>query len=455
MISRRRCWVLGFFLFLAVASRLEAAVDYQVKASIVYVEKTDTLRFMLWLEYRGVMVTNATRASNVLGNAQVYISDTASGGWLEPLTIKPPTVGGVYSLDIADITTKATPQLKKGATYFARCVVNYGGTSGTEDTFQTVTTFTISITQSLVVVTRNILGLNQNIHSQVSGLKPMVTNETATLRQSVDEVKTQTQKIVTATQKTLPDQIRTATERVQAGVRTAAKSEIISRETTAVHGETVNVRYRTYEAAAPLITVYDPGNVSRIWGARMSSVSPGIYEYPVTFSTEWPTGEYTIVCSEPSYDTMDAVTMTIVSKDIENISDDVGAILDNVGSAPDVNNKISAFSAALRIIEENINRAARELAVAEPGSGAAAHVADQLASLYNSLNDMSAKIAGLGNTAGLDVEKLYAMDASRSADWMYLRDKTQELKALLMVNQQMMQDTAREYPIIQTWMIFR
>ena len=68
---------------------------------------------------------------------------------------------------------------------------------------------------------------------------------------------------------------------------------------------------------------------------------------------------------------------------------------------------------------------------------------------------MSAKIHELGATAGTSLEKLYEVSESRSKDIGYIRNKTQELKALMLVNQQMMENTAKEEPVVQTWFEYR
>ena len=76
-------------------------------------------------------------------------------------------------------------------------------------------------------------------------------------------------------------------------------------------------------------------------------------------------------------------------------------------------------------------------------------------SLYNNLKEMSAKIHELGATVGYDMEKLYELNDAKSRDIDYIRNKTQELKALLLLSQQMIEGAAKEEPIVQTWFEFR
>jgi len=220
-------------------------------------------------------------------------------------------------------------------------------------------------------------------------------------------------------------------------------------------GSTIVIRYRTYENAAPVITVYDPLNVARIAGMPMAQGSPGIYEYAVTFASTWPTGDYSIVCSEPSYGTMDAVTITVKTADVESIASNVSAVLGSVTPVRDIKSKVDAFVAAFNVIEDNIARAAETLATVKAGSAEAAAAAEQMTSLYNNLKEMSSKIHELGATVGYDMEKLYELNDAKSRDIDYIRNKTQELKALLLLSQQMIEGSAKEEPVVQTWFEFR
>jgi hypothetical protein len=68
---------------------------------------------------------------------------------------------------------------------------------------------------------------------------------------------------------------------------------------------------------------------------------------------------------------------------------------------------------------------------------------------------LSSKIKALGGTDELDVNKFYEMSDVRAKDIDYLRNKTQEMKALLQLNQEMLEGTKKEDPIITTWMEFR
>jgi len=238
-------------------------------------------------------------------------------------------------------------------------------------------------------------------------------------------------------------------------VTTLEKSGILNRETSVLLGSTLTIRYRTYPGAAPVITVYDPNNFVRIPSARMTEVAEGLYAYDVTFAVTWPVGDYTIVCSEPTYGTMDAMVITVTTTDLESVSGDVSAVLGSVTGVRDVVSTVSALEAALSIVEENVTRAAEALAGADLGTAEGAAAAEKVAALFGVLQELSEKIKALGGTEGLDVDKLYEMSEERANDIQYIRNKTQELKAILDLNRRLLEDTTKDKCIIQIWMEFR
>jgi len=282
-----------------------------------------------------------------------------------------------------------------------------------------------------------------------------VTAEGELTRKKLDELGDETGRILLATEDTIPGQIEEEVGGVATQVTTLEKSGILNRETSILLGSTLTVRYRTYEGASPVITVYDPNNMVRIASQPMVEVAAGLFAYDVTFAVTWPVGDYTIVCSERTYGTMDAMVITATTTDLETVSGDVSAVLGSVTGVRDVVSTVSALEAALTIVEQNVTRAAEALAGADLGSEAAAAAAEKIAALFGVLQELSEKIKALGGTEGLDVDRLYDMSQERANDIEYIRNKTQELKAMLQLNRKMLEDTAKDQCIIQVWMEFR
>lgn len=281
-----------------------------------------------------------------------------------------------------------------------------------------------------------------------------------TIPTSITAVKTDTGKVLTATESTIPSKIETERAKVTAELTSKVEpqvaSGILNRDTLVKQGDTVTIRYRTTTGLSPTITVYDPSNVVKISAAIMTEVgTSGVYEYDVTFETSWDRGDYTVVVSESTKGTVDAMTMTVSTADIEDVSTSVASILGTVVPIRDIKTKVDAFTAAFNVIEENISKAAKALAGAKTGTEGAVEATNRLTSLYKSLKEMSTKINELGGTIGLNLDKMYEVAEARAKDIGYIRNKTQELKALMELNQQMIENAAKEEPAITTWFEYK
>lgn len=433
----------------------EATADYQVKSTFVYDETINKLSIRMWLERRGKLVLNLVDSVNKLGKAQIKIFDETKNNFLDTLEIPAPAATeyskGVYSMEITNVTKEGSRiVLSPGKVYFANCSIDYGDPEAPRH-YETGTTFAITTGEAV----KQIQAMSTDIQAQVAGVRTQIAAESGTIQSKVAAVKAETQQILTATTATLPAKIDTATAAVMTAVETFARSEILNRETIVMKNTTATIRFRTYENASPVITVYDPDNVARVVSAPMREVQPGLYEYAVKFAANWPLGEYSIVCSEPNYGTMDAICLTLTQADIESLSSDVSAVLGSVTPIRELKDKVDAFSAAFNVIESNIAKATEALAGVKAGAKDIYEASSMIQSLYESLKEMSAKIKELGGTAGYNLEKLYEVSETRSKDIGYIRNKTQELKALLLLNQQMVENTKKEDPAIQTWFEYR
>ncbi len=450
-----------------IMSISESLADYKVQSNFVYDETADRLSVILRLEKRGQVITSS--AINALGSAVVSFYD-GSNTILGSLTSTAFDSNGNYWFTVANATAAVpagfTKKFIAGATYYARLSIAYGGAAGDRMTYYAGNTFTITVTQSLQALTTQIAGLSTDISAQVTGVKTTVAAQEEITRIQIAAVQTDATRLITAAGTTLPAliaatdtalkaRIASEADEIQTKLTTEAKSQILTRESVVMLGSTVKIRYRTYPSASPTITVYDPANAARIAAAPMTEVTPGIYEYPVAFVAGWPRGDYSIVCTEATYGTLDAITISAKSSDIENLAGNVSSIMGSVSNVRDIESKVAAFSSAFSAVEENIEKAAAAMAGLQSGSREAADAASQLTSLYTSLKEMSAKIQEMGGTVGYDLQKLYDVNESKAQDIGYIRNKTQELKAMMSLNQQMIENAAKEEPVVQTWFEFR
>jgi hypothetical protein len=442
-----------FFLICLFACATCVYAD-QVKGSFVYDEALDRLTARLWMETNGIMVRNSLTSSDKLGDAQIDIFDDATNAWLPTQTIAHPpfsdTTASMYRIDFENVAKGGNAiQLVPGKTYFARCQIHYGGAQGDAMVFETGMTFTMVVSQSLMGMTGEISGLQ----SQVMGVQSAFNQEMALTRDKLSKLKTSTSGTLVASETTISDKITAETGAVKTQVTTAGKSALLNREALVLLGETLTIRYRTYENAAPVISVYDPSHLIRVASVRMTEGSPaGVYSYPVTFALSWPVGVYTIVCSESSYGTMDAMTITVKLSNIETVSNDVSAAMGSVTPITSASKTVKSLSQELEAVERNLNQAADALARSEKSAKVSGEVANRVVSMYNSLKELSGKIKDLG---GVKEDKFFEMSDARAKDFDYIRNKTQEMKAILELNKQLLENTAKEGVEVETWMEFR
>jgi alpha-tubulin suppressor-like RCC1 family protein len=446
-----------------MTSIAESTADYRVQSSFVYDEDGEDLAIRLWLERRGKLIYNT--ATNKLGSgaytAKVEVYDEAAGQWLSTVYLTAPDpadlTNGTYTKTVADILTAGNEfgrALTAGKTYFAKGTIYYGGMSGAANTYEVGTTFTITITQKLAQEIISKLGLadGETLSGKLSTLETSIQTAESNIKTQVAGVKSDTASIATATQTTLPNQIKTATTDIQSKVETSMTAAILNRETVVMQGDSITFQYRTYTGVSPVITVYDPKGVAKVLAAPMTEYAAGLYGYTMTFPASWKLGDYSIVCSESTYGTIDAITMTLSSADIESVSSDISTIMGSVSPIQDMNAKVQAFSAAFSVIEQNIQKASEALAGVRGGSEDMLGATKQLEAVHRSLKDMSAKIHDMSNSTDMkNIEKLYEVSEQGSQNITYIRNKTQELKALMLMNQQMVENVAKEEPVVQTW----
>src|SRR5512135_150963 len=152
----RRVVFISLFLFVGVS----VAHAESVKATFVYDETVDRLTARLWLERGGMPVKNSSQSSDKLGDASIDIFDDASNAWLATQTIARPDPNDfntsiyTWTLDNAVNRTDAM-KMTAGKTYFANCKIRFGGPNGDLRTYETGTTFTITVNQQLASATSN------------------------------------------------------------------------------------------------------------------------------------------------------------------------------------------------------------------------------------------------------------------------------------------------------------
>ncbi|MDP2043782.1 MAG: hypothetical protein Q8K15_01280, partial [Candidatus Omnitrophota bacterium] len=78
----------------------------------------------------------------------------------------------------------------------------------------------------------------------------------------------------------------------------------------------------------------------------------------------------------------------------------------------------------------------------------------ELSSVFKQLEEMSKQIKGIGGTTGINLEKLYEVSKDKRDDITYIKNKSEELKAAMELNQKMIENVARK-PVVQSWFEFK
>jgi len=207
------------------------------------------------------------------------------------------------------------------------------------------------------------------------------------------------------------------------------------------------VRYRTLTGLAPKIDVYDATNALKINKGSMQEIgTTGIYEYEVTFQSGWGKGDFTILCSESTKGTLDAMTISVIKTDVDQVSNQVSAVLGTTAGLSNIGNVATTLNSQISMIESALSRVAASVSKAKE---AAASVGS-LESVYTQLQAVANQVKQMAGDTGLNLEKLYKVSADKKQDMKYLKNKTQELKAAMDMSQQMIDNVANK-PVTQVW----
>ncbi|MFH0828037.1 MAG: hypothetical protein V1919_02595, partial [Candidatus Omnitrophota bacterium] len=232
---------------------------------------------------------------------------------------------------------------------------------------------------------------------------------------------------------------------------TFMKSEILNRENRLRSGESLVMRYRTYPGLSPSIDVYNAKNEQVINKAAMiaSSGDSGIYEYEVKFMQGWGKGDFTIVCSESSKGSLDAMVISVVRSDIDEIAGQVSAVLGSTSGFSEITKDLMGTNEMMNskfgLLESAIGKISKVMA-----SKSDENIAGSLDSVFTLLTNLSVQIKNMGGAKPVSLEKLYEVSFDKKNDMEYLKNKTQQLKAAMSLNQKSVDNMANK-PITQTW----
>ena len=177
----------------------------------------------------------------------------------------------------------------------------------------------------------------------------------------------------------------------------------------------------------------------------------GVYEYTVNFLTGWGTGDFTIICSESTKGTVDAAVITVMTSSIEDVSSSVSAVMGNTAGISGLKNITDTLNAQFSEIDKVLTQVSKDVVgKVEDAKGAVT----ELSAVVKQLDDVSKQIKNIGGAKGINLEKLYDVSKDKNADITYIKNKSEELKAAMEINQKMIENVAKK-PVVQTWFEFK
>ncbi|OIO52022.1 MAG: hypothetical protein AUJ11_01155 [Parcubacteria group bacterium CG1_02_44_65] len=250
----------------------------------------------------------------------------------------------------------------------------------------------------------------------------------------------------------MQDKITDVKTQVVQEVQPHIKSGILNGETAVRIGSKLAIRYRTEPGLSPTISIYSPKNTLLVAGRPMVEIGEtGIYEYSVTFLVAWGKGAFTIVCSEPVKGTVDAFVLKVSDTDIEDVSSSVSAVLGSTSGITNLKTVTETLSTQFGDMDKAIAQISKNITgKVEEVKGAAT----ELAGVFKQLEEMSKTIKEIGGTSGISMEKLYDVSKDKQNDIEYIKNKSEELKAAMELNQKLIENVAKK-PVVQSWFEFK
>jgi len=290
-----------------------------------------------------------------------------------------------------------------------------------------------------------------NLVTATSDIKTQVATTAATTQDKIVESATDLKGYVSGVLSSTESALKADSEKTRALTETAMKSQILNRETSVRSGQALTIRYRTYSGLNPAIDVYDAINVQRVVkGAMKEIASTGIYEYDVTFQSVWGRGDYTIVCSESTKGTLDAIIISVIKTDIEQISGQVASVLGTTSGIGDLSSIVGTLNSQIGLMQSAITAAAAGFVDKVAGAVSNASVADmigkQVADIFN-------KVTKLYGEKDISLPQLFQVTSRQETTLSGLQRNTSRMKAAVKTIEDIVKNKKDE-PVTESWLEF-
>ena len=415
-------------------NQLTATVEWHVLMSTSYNASLNSLTAKCWLERRGKLIGVVATDLTDLQSAtlEIYDGDTV----VKIMTTSTHDAQGSFAFAWADTT------LESGKSYFVKAIISYRDSVYTSGA-------SIDVTQAKAI--QETRALIQTEATKTLAIKAAVETDIPTkITAAKAAIQADTASILTHTGTTIPSVIADTKARVE----TSMKAKILNRQSILRTGQEMMVRYKSHSGLSTVtVDIYDPNKKLKQQAVAMTEIGDtGIYQKAITFLNSWGEGDFTIVCSDTTHGTMDALTITVASSDLDSVAGNVAAIMGSTSGLSDVADVAETLNSQFSIIEKSLkNVGTTSVADAEDAAKRAAHmenVFSELAKVSQSIKNMQT------SSEGMDLDKFYDLAEDKKEDMTYLKNKTQELKAMMNLSHKMIDNVANE-PVVQTWYEYR
>lgn len=449
--------------------------NYSVKISTLYNSLTDSLAANVWLDRSGTTVMDPGDLTFIVYDAGGNVVDTLSfDGYdtADDTDFDAKLKSGVYS----GVEWDPDNGITANTMYSVKAQISYGGKTydalvsfqkgleaqiaeGVTDLQSSVSdlgTEVGNVSTQVATVSAQVGTVGTQvgeIGAEVSGVGAKISDMTAQVSGMTSNIAS----VLTATgTEPLSDRITAAqkeiADAVKAGVEPYVKSGILTRENVVTSGDTITIRYRTITGLSVKMDVYNPTNTLLVNKAPMAEVGvTGVYEHSLNFPASWGTGDFTVVCSESTQGTVDALIITVTSHSVDEVAGETAALLSATSGLSGVREIVDNLNTQFGTIDKTLTALSQKIAgKMEQAKG----VVSDLETVYNQLVVISAQVKKLGAAEGVDLDKLYEVSMDKKEDIVYLKNKAQELKAAMELNQKIMENAGKK-PVVQSWFEFK
>lgn len=421
-----------------------AQISWEAILSYSYSPADDVLNCVGSLQRKGKLVGVTEAERQRMGGATIRIYEPDGETIRQTLTANAPNTSGMYTF------TYANTDFESGKVYPTTLAIVYNDQAYTSSAnidvgaeklqYEFFTQTATKLASSVEEIREAVAGGTAQTRQDIEASRQQLT---ADLISTKADIQNYVSGILSSTETTLTEKIEETRQQSELAMR----SEILNTESVVRANDSLVIRYRTYSGLIPTLDLYDTKNVQRINKAQMKEVgTTGIYEYEVKFLNSWGKGEVSIICSESTKGSLDALVITIVSTDLDQISSQVSAILGATTGLSEFKETAAVMDSQLSMVEQALSKLSKDL-VREVK---AASTSSSFDAIFRQLSGVQDQMKQLSGNQDVNLEKLYTLSEDRKNDMKYLKNKTQELKAVMEINRKMVDNIANK-PITQAW----